>query len=94
MEPIDLHPQPGGRGRGDLDGVTLHVLHTTVPLAFLSIEKDGCQASKPSTIILYFMFKEPFNIFFINLATSCNMLLQGGKTRVTRCAQQCCKILR
>ena len=35
--------------------------------ASLSFEKDGCQASKPSMIILYFlaMFKEPFN--FISL---------------------------
>ena len=35
-------------------------------LAFLSFEKDGCQASKPSTIILYFlaMFKEPLNFIW------------------------------
>ena len=32
-----------------------------------SFEKDGCQASKPSTIILYFlaMFKEPFNFIYL-----------------------------
>ena len=43
MEPIYLYPEPVGRG--DLDRGT--------SLAFLSFEKGGCQASKPSTIILY-----------------------------------------
>ena len=41
-------------------------LRLLTPLAFLRFEKDGCQASKLSTIILYLlaMFKEPFNFIF------------------------------
>lgn len=45
---------------------TAAYLRLVTPLVFLSFEKDACQASKPSTIILYFlaMFKEPFNFIF------------------------------
>ena len=72
IEPIDLHPQPGGRrGPWQSDLACFSLLTPTEaylrilsPFAFLSFEKDGCQPLKPSTIILYFlaMFKEPLNL--------------------------------